>query len=98
MKRWPFLTESHARRLVCAYGKRTERILGTACEIDELGQCFTDDLTAAEVRYLVEHEWAQNAEDVLWRRSKLGLIATELERSALDRFIVSLQAVQPALP
>jgi glycerol-3-phosphate dehydrogenase len=98
MKRWPFLTESHARRLVRAYGRRTERILGTACEIDELGQCFTDDLTAAEVRYLVENEWAQNAEDVLWRRTKLGLIATELERSELDRFMMSLKAAQPVAP
>ena len=45
--------------------------------MDDLGECFVGDLTAAEVRYLVENEWAQTAEDVLWRRSKLGLTATD---------------------
>ncbi len=97
-RRWPFLAERHAQRLVRAYGKRAERILGTAQDMDGLGQRFAGDLTAAEVCYLVEFEWAQNAEDVLWRRSKLGLIGTELERSALDRFIMTLQAAQPATP
>ena len=74
--RWPFLSEPHARRLVRAYGTRIERILGDAQSMDDLGPRFTGDLTAAEVRYLVENEWAQTADDVLWRRSKLGLKAT----------------------
>ena len=51
--------------------------------MEDLGARFTGDLTGAEVRYLVEHEWAQTAEDVLWRRSKLGLKATPEERAAL---------------
>ena len=71
--RWPFLSEPHARRLVRAYGTRIERMLGDAQSMDDLGPRFAGDLTGAEVRYLVEHEWAQTAEDVLWRRSKLGL-------------------------
>ena len=53
---------------------------------------FTGDLTAAEVRYLVEHEWAQTAEDVLWRRSKFGLTATDAEREALSRFMALFTA------
>jgi glycerol-3-phosphate dehydrogenase len=88
--RWPFLSEPHAKRLVRAYGRRLERILDEAQSIDDLGECFTGDLTAAEVRYLVENEWAQTAEDVLWRRSKLGLKATEDERNAIDRYMTSL--------
>ena len=44
--------------------------------MDELGPRFAGDLTGAEVRYLVDNEWAQSADDVLWRRSKLGLKAT----------------------
>jgi len=91
LRRWPFLAERHARRLLGAYGTRVERILGAARSMDDLGESFTGDLTAAELRYLVAHEWAQSADDVLWRRSKLGLVATAEERSALERFMASLQ-------
>ena len=63
--------------------------------MDDLGPRFTGDLTGSEVRYLVEHEWAQTAEDVLWRRSKLGLTSTEEERAALTRFIASLNVRAP---
>jgi glycerol-3-phosphate dehydrogenase len=90
MARWPFLPVSHAQRLVQAYGRRAERFLTEAKSADDLGPRFVDDLTAAEVRYLVENEWAQNADDVLWRRSKIGLKATAEDRKALDQFISSL--------
>ena len=59
-----------------AYGTRIDRILGTARRRDDLGPNFGADLTAAEVRYLMTHEWAQTADDVLWRRSKLGLLVS----------------------
>jgi len=88
--RWPFLSEPHARRLVRAYGTRVDRILGDAQSMNDLRPFFTGDLTGAEVHYLVENEWARNAEDVLWRRSKLGLFATPEERATLDRYIVDL--------
>ena len=58
--------------------------------MDELGPRFAGDLTGAEVRYLVVNEWAQNANDVLWRRSKLGLKATAEDCAEIDRFIASL--------
>ena len=90
MGRWPFLTEPTARRLARAYGRRCERILGDAQSMDDLGPRFTGDLTGAELRYLVEKEWAQTADDVLWRRSKLGLKATAEERTAIGQFISSL--------
>jgi glycerol-3-phosphate dehydrogenase len=90
MERWSFLPEPHARRLVRAYGRRVERFLKNAQSMDELGPRFADDLTAAEVRYMVENEWAQNADDVLWRRSKIGLKASAEDCAALDRFITSL--------
>jgi glycerol-3-phosphate dehydrogenase len=95
--RWPFLSEPHARRLVRAYGTRIERFLGDAQSLDDLGPRFTGDLTGAEVRYLVETEWVETAEDVLWRRSKLGLKATPDERIAINQFIVAVnQAGKPA--
>ena len=90
MARWPFLPVSHAQRLAQAYGRRAERFLTEAKSADDLGPRFVDDLTGAEVRYLVENEWAQNADDVLWRRSKIGLKAAAEDRKALDQFISSL--------
>ena len=89
--RWPFLSEPHARRLVRAYGTRLDRILKDAQTMDDLGPRFAGDLTGAEVRYLVQHEWAQTADDVLWRRSKLGLYATPEDVAALEKFIESLR-------
>ncbi len=93
--RWPFLGAPHVRRLAHAYGRRIERVLGRAQSLDDLGPRFAGDLTGAEVRYLVENEWAQSAEDVLWRRSKLGITATPKEREALGQFIASLRQRTP---
>ncbi|MGI8524822.1 MAG: glycerol-3-phosphate dehydrogenase [Pseudolabrys sp.] len=87
--RWPFLTEACARRMVGAYGTRIERVLGNAKTAEDLGPRLVGDLSGAEVRYLITQEWAQTAEDVLWRRSKLGLIADEEERAALGDFMAN---------
>ena len=51
----------------------SRRILGDAKSYDDLGPRFAGGLTGAEVRYLMQHEWAQTAEDILWRRGKSGL-------------------------
>jgi glycerol-3-phosphate dehydrogenase len=84
---WPFLSETHARRLVAAYGTRVSRILGAAKSLKDLGPMLGADLTGAEVRYLVAEEWAQTAEDVLWRRSKLGLRVSPAEHERLGQFM-----------
>lgn len=86
-RRWPFVSEAHARRLATAYGTRLDDILGEARSMDDLGLCFGPNLTAAEVRYLMEREWAQTAEDVLWRRSKLGLKLSGAEAVRLAAFM-----------
>ena len=91
MRRWPFLQQPHARRLLHAYGLRLERFLTDAKRMEDLGPCFAGDLTGAEIRYLVENEWAQSADDVLWRRSKLGLKAGPEDCAAIERFIASLR-------
>jgi glycerol-3-phosphate dehydrogenase len=86
---WPFLSEAHIRRLVQAYGTRISRILGSAKRVDDLGAWLGADLTAAEVRYLMEHEWAQTTEDVLLRRSKLGLRVSAQEQEQLAKFMAN---------
>jgi glycerol-3-phosphate dehydrogenase len=85
--RWEFLDETQAHRLVTAYGTRLERILGDAKSLADLGPQFAGGVTGAEVRYLVQHEWAQTADDILWRRGKSGLLATPQEAEALGRFL-----------
>jgi glycerol-3-phosphate dehydrogenase len=86
----PFLSETHALRLLRAYGTRVERVLGPAASLDELGPCIGADLTAAEVRYLVEREWAQSEDDVLWRRTKLGLRFSPEQRMRLANMIAAM--------
>ena len=88
LQSWPFLSEAHVRRLVQAYGTRISAILGSAKHPDDLGPWLGADLTGAEVRYLMDHEWARTADDVLWRRSKLGLRVSSQEREQLAKFMV----------
>ena len=72
-RRHPWLPASLARRWARAYGTRAEILLAGAAGIDDLGEEVVPGLHAAELRYLMRHEWAGCAEDVLWRRTKLGL-------------------------
>jgi glycerol-3-phosphate dehydrogenase len=81
--RYPFLQEHTAHRLVRSYGTLASDMLGDARSIADLGPCFGADLTAREVTWLRTHEWARTAEDVLWRRSKLGLRMTAAQASHL---------------
>jgi glycerol-3-phosphate dehydrogenase len=87
--RWRFLTESEARRLVAAYGTRLAAVLGDAGSRADLGPAFGPELTAAEVRYLMAKEWARFPDDILWRRSKLGLTMPPGDREALAAFMAA---------
>jgi len=86
---WRFLSDAHAHRLVAAYGTRARRVLEGAAKLDDLGPRFGPDLTGAEIRYLMRNEWAVTADDVLWRRSKLGLVLTEEQREGVARFMTA---------
>jgi glycerol-3-phosphate dehydrogenase len=88
-ERWRFLTEPQAQRLVGAYGTRLADILGNAKDRADLGPGFGPELTGAEVRYLMGHEWARFPEDILWRRSKLGLTIPSGDREALAAFMAA---------
>lgn len=91
-QRWPFLGERHARRLMSAYGTRIAMVLGEAKVMSDLGPVFGENLTGAEVRYLMRYEWARFADDILWRRSKLGLTFTAKDREALSAFMEHAEA------
>jgi glycerol-3-phosphate dehydrogenase len=85
--RWRFLSEAEAQRLFAAYGSRVAGILGEAKSRADLGRSFGEALTEAEVRYLMTKEWARFPEDVLWRRSKLGLTISAEDSAALAAFM-----------
>ena len=89
----PFLPEALAERLVHAYGTRAPDVLAGAGSLDDLGARFGETLTAAEVRYLMRFEWAQTDEDVLWRRSKLGLGLAKQDAQKLAQFMAGASAV-----
>ena len=86
---WRFLNENQARRMVSAYGSRLVAILGDARSKEDLGPAFGAELTGAEVRYLMTREWARFPDDVLWRRTKLGLTMPAADRERLAAFMAS---------
>lgn len=90
-QKYPFLELRETRRLVRAYGTRAARVLGNAKSMADLGRRFGPSLTAAEVDYLMDQEWATRADDIVWRRSKLGLHMSQGDQGALRDYIATLQ-------
>ncbi|TAJ29550.1 glycerol-3-phosphate dehydrogenase [Bosea sp. (in: a-proteobacteria)] len=84
----PWLEPRTVTRLVRLYGTRAREVLAGARDHAGLGRHFGADLYENEVRYLMRAEWACRAEDVLWRRSKLGLRLDQAQREALDAFML----------
>jgi glycerol-3-phosphate dehydrogenase len=84
---YPFLTEFWAHRLVRAYGTQARDMLADAKVEQDMGVSFGATLTAREVAWLVAHEFARTAEDVVWSRSKLGLRLGDAQISQLDRWM-----------
>ncbi len=85
-KRWPILPADVSRRLARSYGTRAERILGDARSMTDLGRDFGCGLTEAELDYLARDEWAQTADDALWRRSKLGLHLSKAQAESVAAY------------
>jgi glycerol-3-phosphate dehydrogenase len=71
--RWPFLPAATALRLARAYGTRIDAVIGDARSLEDLGNDHGGGLSGREVDYLVANEWARTTDDIIWRRSKLGL-------------------------
>jgi len=82
-----FLSDALAHRLARAYGMRALRFLQGAQDMRDLGRDFGAELTEAELNCLIENEWARTADDILWRRSKLGLHMSDADQDALRAFI-----------
>ena len=83
----PFLPPATVQRLIRAYGTETRDILGDAATPGDLGRSFGADLREAELRWLMQREYARTAEDVVWRRTRLGLRMSANEIAALDAWM-----------
>ncbi|MCK0167722.1 glycerol-3-phosphate dehydrogenase [Jannaschia sp. S6380] len=91
---YPFLTAPWALRLVRAYGTDARAVLGQATTAEDLGEDFGATLTGAEVAWQMDREWARRAEDVLWRRTKLGLRLDQAQVARLEAWMSERRATQ----
>ncbi len=85
---FPWLPAQLALRYAQNYGTITYHILKECHQLEDLGYHFGHGLYEKEVLYLVEKEWARHADDILWRRTKLGLFLTEAQRDELQKWLV----------
>ena len=84
---YPYLTADHATRLVRQYGRRAGDVFETVIAPTDKGIHFGASLYECEVKYLIAQEFARTAEDVVWRRTKLGLRMDPVQIAALDTWI-----------
>ncbi|WP_219703769.1 glycerol-3-phosphate dehydrogenase [Marinomonas lutimaris] len=84
---YPFIGAQLAHRFANSYGSLAHILLNKTNSESDLGQHFGNQLYQVEVDYLINHEWAHSAEDILWRRTKLGLEFTPDQVNALESYI-----------
>ena len=85
--KFPFLEQKYVARLARLYGTNIKIILDDVTHIKDLGQDFGSGLYQREVEYLISHEWATTTEDILFRRTKIGLIMPSKDITKLESFI-----------
>jgi len=89
---YPALPAGMLARFAATYGTRTHQLLAGCAGLEDLGQDFGAGLFEREVRYLRDEEWAQTAEDILWRRTKLGLWMNPIDVAGLEAFLARGEA------
>ena len=87
LEEFPYLSPDWARRLLRQYGTETKKILNNTQQLSDLGRHFGCHITERELRWSIANEWTQNAEDFIWRRTKLGLKLTKKQIEEIDNFI-----------
>lgn len=88
-REYPFVDERWADRLVKAYGTEAKAVIAGATCTADLGENFGANLTEQEVHWLIDNEWAVSADDILWRRSKLGLRLSPVEQTHLQDWLTN---------
>ncbi len=85
--RYPFLEKREAQRFARSYGTLSKQLLGEAKSLADLGKHFGAGLYQAEIEYLVANEWATTAQDILFRRTKLGVGLPQDVANEIDSFL-----------
>lgn len=85
---YPFLPAAMLQRYAHSYGSLSRKLLTAVTSLADMGQNFGTDLYQKEIDYLVNNEWAQTSDDILWRRSKLGLVINDT--TALDNYLTEI--------
>ncbi len=89
-KKYPWLPDDLLKRYGRSYGTRMDKFLDGSASLGDLGKNYGDGIYEAEIVYMARYEWARTAEDVLWRRSKLGLRASPATEKNLAAAIQSM--------
>ncbi len=95
-RRFPFLDPALVERLCRTYGTRMQTVLSDVRTRDDMGRDFGAGLSARELEYLTAEEWAETVEDVLWRRTKLGLRIGPEGRPAIASYLADLGRKRPS--
>ena len=93
-QQYPWSPEALARRWARAYGTRVAKLIGQAAGLEQLGAELLPGLYEAELRYLVNEEWATRSEDILWRRSKLKLHLPAHAAEVIDAWLLGQAAAR----
>ena len=89
-KHYPQLEQRLIRQIARRHGSLATEVLGDAKTMPDLGQCISDDLYEREIEYFKDKEWATTAEDILWRRTKVGLHLSPAEQEKAAAMIEAL--------
>ncbi|MBT8146412.1 MAG: glycerol-3-phosphate dehydrogenase [Gammaproteobacteria bacterium] len=88
-QRFPWLPAQIIERWVVSYGSLAYELLADCNEITDLGMQFGYGLTQREVDYQIDREWARTVDDILWRRTKLGILFGDSEKQELENYLAS---------
>jgi glycerol-3-phosphate dehydrogenase len=88
-KRYPFLGDARSERMARAYGALLNDMLASVNSVADMGQDFGGGLTQVEVDWLITREWAKTAEDILMRRTKIGLVTSPQTAHDLEQYLAS---------
>jgi len=94
--RYPFLPEAVVSRWFRGYGRDIDKLAANVRGVGDLGRDFGAGLYEIEVAWMVDNEWARSSEDILWRRSKLGLKAAHIDTAGLEQWLAGNTASSSA--
>ncbi|NAW59269.1 glycerol-3-phosphate dehydrogenase [Vibrio sp. V38_P2S17PM301] len=93
----PWLTEKLAMRYVRQFGTYTRKMLANVDTLEDMGECFAEGVYQREIDYLIDHEHVKTADDLLWRRTKLGLYLDQTAQQAVSDYIKAQHPEDKAL-